>query len=305
MTCILCRNGVFKIVSQKDSKNGLFLKVIICESCGMIQQDPIPSEDEVNEYYSNEYRKDYKKTITPKIKHVFRAGNLALDRINFLKKAQISSGKLLDVGAGGGEFIYISGKLGFDSEGIEPNIGYSQYGKKEYRIDLNTGQLSDVSGQFQIITMFHVLEHIPDPVLTFERLWRLIENDGHVFIEVPNIETSKASPHNIYFRAHIHYFSEATLVASASRYFEKIYSEKNSNLRIIFKKKEIIEDLIFPNSKQISHTTKRLKNKGWIEYLLRGKGYQKIFSRIKQTTIESSLRNKDSLGLLDELIKNQ
>jgi 2-polyprenyl-3-methyl-5-hydroxy-6-metoxy-1,4-benzoquinol methylase len=170
---------------------------------------------------------------------------------------------------------------------------------------LNTGQLSDVSGQFQIITMFHVLEHIPDPVLTFERLWKLIENDGHVFIEVPNIETSKTSPHNIYFRAHIHYFSEATLVASASPYFEKIYSEKNSNLRIIFKKKEIIEDLVFPNSKQISHTTKRLKDKGWIEYLLRGRGYQKIFSRIKQATIESSLRNKDSLGLLDELIKNQ
>ena len=95
MTCVLCRNEVFKILSQKDSKDGLFLKVILCESCGMVQQDPIPSEDKVNEYYSNEYRKDYKKTITPKIKHVFRAGNLALDRINFLKKRGIASGSFL------------------------------------------------------------------------------------------------------------------------------------------------------------------------------------------------------------------
>jgi len=304
MACILCGNKTFNTISTKDSKNRSFLKIVLCESCGMVQQDPIPSEDAVNDYYSNEYRKDYKKTITPKIKHVFRAGNLALDRINFLKKRGIASGKLLDVGAGGGEFVYISGKLGFDSAGIEPNIGYSEYGQTEYGIALNTGQLSDVSSQFKIITMFHVLEHIPDPVLTFESLWKLIEKDGNIFIEVPNIETSKASPQNIYFRAHIHYFSEATLVASASQYFEKIYSERDSNLRIIFRKKEVKEDLILPSSKQVFHTRNRLNSKGWIEYLLRGKGYQKFFSKIKQAFIESSLRNKDSLSLLNELIEH-
>jgi len=304
MACILCGNKTFNTISTKDSKNRSFLKIVLCESCGMVQQDPIPSEDAVNDYYSNEYRKDYKKTITPKIKHVFRAGTLALDRINFLKKRGIVSGKLLDVGAGGGEFVYVSGKLGFDSAGIEPNIGYSEYGQKEYKISLNTGQLSDVSSQFKIITMFHVLEHIPDPVLTFERLWKLIEKDGNIFIEVPNIETSKASPQNIYFRAHIHYFSEATLVASASQYFEKIYSERDSNLRIIFRKKEVKEDLILPSSKQVFHTRNRLNSKGWIEYLLRGKGYQKFFSKIKQAFIESSLRNKDSLSLLNELIEH-
>ena len=304
MACILCGNKTFNTISTKDSKNRSFLKIVLCESCGMVQQDPIPSEDAVNDYYSNEYRKDYKKTITPKIKHVFRAGNLALDRINFLKKRGIASGKLLDVGAGGGEFVYISGKLGFDSEGIEPNIGYSEYGQTEYGIALNTGQLSDVSSQFKIITMFHVLEHIPDPVLTFERLWKLIEKDGNIFIEVPNIETSKASPQNIYFRAHIYYFSEATIVASASQYFEKIYSERDSNLRIIFRKKEVKEDLILPSSKQVFHTRNRLNSKGWIEYLLRGKGYQKFFSKIKQAAIESSLRNKDSLSLLNKLIEH-
>ena len=133
---------------------------------------------------------------------------------------------------------------------------------------------------------------------------KLIEKDGNIFIEVPNIETSKASPNNIYFRAHIHYFSEATLVASASQYFEKIYSERDSNLRIIFRKKEVKEDLILPSSKQVFHTRNRLNSKGWIEYLLKGKGYQKFFSKIKQAFIESSLHNKDSLSLLTELIEH-
>ena len=64
-----------------------------------------------NEYYSNEYREDYKKTFTPQKKHVFRAGQLALERIKFLKERNIFQGSLLDVGAGGGEFTYLSGKL--------------------------------------------------------------------------------------------------------------------------------------------------------------------------------------------------
>ena len=303
MNCILCKQENFKIVSRVDSKNSSLLMVVLCNVCGMVQQNPLPSEGEVNEYYSNEYRQDYKKTYIPKKKHVFRAGNLAIERLEVLKKNGIINGRLLDIGAGGGEFTYISGKLGFNSKGVEPNIGYSEYGKKEYRINLDTGQLADISGQFQLITMFHVLEHIPNPVLTFEKLWKLIESDGSVFIEVPNIETNKASPHNIYFRAHIHYFSEATLVASASPYFEKIYSEKNSNLRIIFRKKEIKGEMALPNLKQVSHVTKRLEDKGWSEYLIRGEGYKKFFSRVKQTIVESSLQKKDSLGLLNKLIK--
>lgn len=292
----------FDLVSSIDAKNNSFLKVSLCKACGMVQQNPIPSEKEVYEYYSNEYRNDYKKTYVPKIKHIFRAGNLALDRLDFLKKNGIINGKLLDVGAGGGEFTYISEKLGFNSKGVEPNIGYSEYGKKEYGINILTGQLADISEKFQLITMFHVLEHIPNPVSTFEKLWNLIESDGHIFIEVPNIETNEASPHNIYFKAHIHYFSEATLVASASPYFEKIYSEKNSNLRIIFRKKETKEALELPNLKQILYTSKRLADKGWVEYLIKGKGYKKLFSRLKKTIIESLLLKRRGLLLLNDLI---
>ncbi|MDC1046748.1 methyltransferase domain-containing protein [Candidatus Pseudothioglobus singularis] len=130
----------------------------------MIQQDPIPPEDAVNEYYSNEYREDYKKTFTPKTKHVYRAGKLALERIKFLKERNILQGSLLDVGAGGGEFTYLSSKLGFTSEGIEPNVGYSNFARKEYGINIQTGHLSDIHQKFDLITMFHALEHIPNPI---------------------------------------------------------------------------------------------------------------------------------------------
>jgi transcription elongation factor Elf1 len=75
MSCILCEQKNLKIISRTDSKNNSSLNIFLCNVCGMVQQNPIPSEDEVNEYYSSVYRQDYKKTYVPKIKHVFRAGN--------------------------------------------------------------------------------------------------------------------------------------------------------------------------------------------------------------------------------------
>ena len=81
---------------------------------------------------------------------------------------------------------------------------------------------------------------------------------GHVLIEVPNIETNDASPHNIYFKAHIHYFSEATLIASASPYFEVVVSDNSSNLRILFKKRTERQEPVLPSASQIQFTKKRV-----------------------------------------------
>jgi len=305
MSCVLCKQDNFLTVSKKDAKNNAFLKVSFCKSCGMVQQEPIPTDEEVGEYYATEYRLDYKKTFAPKLKHILRAGNLALDRITFLQKNGIAEGKLLDVGAGGGEFTYLCGLTGFESEGVEPNVGYSDYAQNEYGVNIKTGQLSDVEGQFQVITMFHVLEHIPNPVTTFEKLWGLLIDKGYLFIEVPNIETNDASPHNIYFKAHIHYFSEATLISAASPYFELIMIENQSNLRIIFRKKSASEKLVLPSKAQVDNTNKRLQQKGWLEYIFRGKACQKLYCRIKTIIIEANLPKQSGLDLLQKIFDNK
>jgi 2-polyprenyl-3-methyl-5-hydroxy-6-metoxy-1,4-benzoquinol methylase len=306
MICILCQKNDLKIVSTIDSKNKYsVLKVVFCKSCGMVQQNPIPSDEEVNEYYSKDYRQDYKKTYVPKIKHVYRAGNLALERINFLKERNFLKGTLLDVGAGGGEFTYLSGRLGFNSEGIEPNVGYSNYARQEYGINIQTGQLADVIRKFDLITMFHALEHIPNPVKTFQLLYQLLNKDGILFIEVPNIETNDASPHNIYFKAHIHYFSASTLTSAASNYFEKIDEDIGSNLRIIFKRKIDVEDnLTFPSSEQVNQVATRLQKKGWFEYLIYGRGYKKLPIRIKQLFIESRLNYESGIKVLNDILRD-
>lgn len=122
-----------------DAKSQETLHVAICKGCGLVQQDPIPSEQELHHFYTHNYRVDYKKTYTPKPKHVYRAGMAGLDRLRFLKRNGLAGGKLLDIGAGGGEFVYLSKRSGYRSVGVEPNIGYSEFAKSQYGVQVTTG----------------------------------------------------------------------------------------------------------------------------------------------------------------------
>src|SRR3954468_2185384 len=99
MKCALCgAEDLFDEVSHKDAKSNERLLVSMCKKCGLVQQTPIPSSDELKIYYSHNYRKDYKKTYAPRPEHIYRAGRTAIPRIDFLGSAGISGGKLLDIG---------------------------------------------------------------------------------------------------------------------------------------------------------------------------------------------------------------
>ncbi len=303
MPCALCKNNTFSEIANKDAKTSESLHIVLCDTCGLIQQSPIPTEDELKIYYSHHYRLDYKKAYTPKPKHIYRSGKTALQRLQFLQQVNISKGRLLDIGAGGGEFVYLSSKQGFEAQGIEPNIGYSEYAEAEYCCRLETAELDQVQGRYDIITMFHVLEHLPSPVNVFERLHSLLNSQGVLFIEVPWIEAKDASPHNIFFKAHIFYFSVDTLIACASQYFDVIKIDTSSNLKILFRAKPVPSNLELPDSDSVKKLKEQLKNKGWLEYLFAGKGCLKFFKNILRNLEENKAKRLQPKEILDKMIE--
>ena len=306
MSCALCRGNDFKRISEKDSKNKGKLIVCFCNSCSMVSQNPIPTEHQVEQYYATEYRQDYKQVFEPKLKHIYRAGNLALDRLGFLTKNNVASGKLLDVGAGGGEFTYVSSQLGFDSTGIEPNIGYSNYAKDQYQANVKTGQLDDIDGKFDVITMFHVMEHIPDPIKTFKKLYDLLNEDGLLFIEVPNIESFSQSPGNTFFKAHIHYFSAATLIACASQYFVSVdLDNSDNNIRILFNRRPSIIEFELPKKNVIESSKSLITQKSWVNYVFKGRGYLKALNRIRVIIQDMRLAKIEPKAILNAIVSKQ
>jgi 2-polyprenyl-3-methyl-5-hydroxy-6-metoxy-1,4-benzoquinol methylase len=259
---------------------------MLCSTCGLVQQSDIPTQDQLRIYYSHHYRTDYKKAYAPKLKYVFRAGKAAKNRLEFLRSSGVArdhtDSAFLDIGAGGGEMVFAAAKAGCKAKGIEPNEGYSSFARDAYGIEVATGDLEDVQESgFDVITMFHVLEHMPDPVAVFQRLHQIIKNDGYLLVEVPNIEQADASPSNIFFKAHLFYFSRATLLAAASLGFDAVRVEDQGNLRVLLRKRRELAPTVLPSQADVERTKRRLEQKGWVEYLTIGGGWRRPFQRIK------------------------
>jgi hypothetical protein len=135
------------------------------------------------------------------------------------------------------------------------------------------------------------------------KIYNILNDGGYFFVEVPNILQKDASPHNIYFKAHLFYYSKYPLISAASRYFDPISVTDDGNLRILFKKKQKPLDVeILPNRNDVADTQKRLQQKGWFEYLFIGGGILKPLKRIRQIYIESKLdKSQKPRLLLDQL----
>ncbi len=303
--CKLCFNDLNSFKLIKDAKSREKLEIAFCECCGFVQQKNIPNDDELKIYYSHTYRQDYKKTYRPKLKHVYRAGGAAIDRLEMLLRHTENSNalKLLDIGAGGGEFVYLACRTGFRAFGIEPNFGYSEYARDEYGVEVSTSTIDELPKESSdVVTLFHVLEHLAKPEETVKRIYETLNPNGYLFIEVPNILQNDASPHNIFFKAHLYYYSVDTLMAVTSKYFEALEINDNGNIRAIFKKRSVpLFEILLPNKASVKRAKQRLDEKGWVEYLFIGGGIYKPFKRVKQLFFEKNLNYPRARAVLDSM----
>jgi transcription elongation factor Elf1 len=71
-SCKLCGASEADFSDHKDAKSKEILSIAFCQSCGLVQQAEIPSDEALKIYYSHNYRTDYKNTYKPKLKYVFR-----------------------------------------------------------------------------------------------------------------------------------------------------------------------------------------------------------------------------------------
>ena len=291
MHCAICESDRLGLVADTDSKSGQPLHVFHCETCGLIQQAPLPDEEELKKYYSTQYRIDYKGIWHPKPKHVLRSARSARQRLDFLVRAGIRPGSLLDIGAGSGEFVTLANRAGFDASGLEPNRGYSEYARREYEAPVETGNLADARGRHDVITLFHVLEHLRSPLQVFEQLHALLRPGGRLFIEVPWALSGSISPTNLYFKAHLFYFDVDSLAAAASRHFEVVASETNGNLRMLLEPRPCPQPLRLPDPGYAATVRRRIDSHGWIHYLTTGQGWLKPAWRIRRLWQEQRVRS--------------
>jgi 2-polyprenyl-3-methyl-5-hydroxy-6-metoxy-1,4-benzoquinol methylase len=173
------------------------------EELDMLITHPQPSLDVLGEYYeSADYisHTDSKRSLFEKAYH-FVKGIALKNKLNLINSLQPNKGKILDIGAGTGEFLSVAKQNGWKTTGVEPS-------DKAKQIAINKGvsfveaiaQLEDRS--FDVITMWHVLEHVPDLDHQIKELKRLLKPTGSLIIAVPNFKSFDAEYYGKFWAAY-------------------------------------------------------------------------------------------------------
>lgn len=230
-TCPSCRQSGGTVLNTRDGKTGEPLVVVQCDHCGLGHVEPMPTAQALEDWYAHHYRQDYKGATTPRLSHVLRAARIALERWEWASRGAAfrMPQRTLDIGASSGEWVYLLHSLGANARGVEPHQGYSAFARESLGIDVVAGTLQQhlpgmPQGSFDLVSMFHVLEHLAEPVETLQAIARLLSPQGLLFIEVPDA-AGMSSPGNTFFRAHTLYFSAHSLRALAQAAGFDIVSE--------------------------------------------------------------------------------
>jgi SAM-dependent methyltransferase len=250
--CNLCGARDFEVVGTAD-RDGRPLRTVMCRRCGLIWTNPRPSVADMDAYYATDYRADYTGAAAPPLRKIVRGMLGAHDRRRGLRpllgdvgpnaRAPHGPRRVLDVGCGAGEFVYLLRRERIDASGVEPGREYADFAGRVLGIPVQTATVETAvvpPGSQDVVTMFHALEHVPDPkrVLTTMRGW--LKKGGMLVVEVPNVESTVQAPSHRFHYAHLHHFTGATLgalgEAAGLRLVRTYYSDDGGNVTCVFRR---------------------------------------------------------------------
>jgi len=227
-------------LTVKDhSVSGEDFQLVHNEELDMLETVPQPSANTLSEYYKSEdyiSHTDSKRNWFEKAYHFVRG--MALKRkLKLINSFPVSGKTILDVGSGTGDFLQTAKNNSWNVYGIEPNekaraIANSK--TKNQVFDTNTLQEFE-SETFDVITLWHVLEHLPNLETEIQNLNRLLKPNGRLVIAVPNFKSYDAKHYNAFWAAydvprHLWHFSQTSI----SKLFSKNNLEIEKTLPMTF-----------------------------------------------------------------------
>ena len=187
------------------------------ESLDMLVTSPQPDSENLGKYYdSPNYisHTDGNKSLFEKLYQAVK--NIALkNKLNLINSLSENKGKILDIGAGTGDFLAFVKQNGWQTIGVEPSQKAKEIAlKKEVEFANETSELENQS--FDIITMWHVLEHVPDLEKQIHELKRLLKPNGTLIVAAPNFKSFDANHYKEFWAAydvpiHFWHFSKTAI----------------------------------------------------------------------------------------------
>ncbi len=212
--CALCGGGESAPVCVNDA-----LEVARCAVCGLVFVNPQPTEAALRKYHAAQslLQQDgwssYFQHTPAQIRELWE------ERFGDLRR-WINGGvpRLLDVGCGYGDFLHVARESGWRVEGFEFSPAAAEVCRSRYGLRVAVGDLLELEfaeGSFELITMWHVLEHLRHPLAVLRRCRALLEPGGVLALEVPNLNflVRKSYRYPLSRTLHLYHFTPTTLAA--------------------------------------------------------------------------------------------
>ena len=190
-----------------------------CLNCGLLYTMPRPSKDKIGEYYkSEEYysHQENKKGFIPRIYEQVKKVNLKHKYKLATQGKQV--GKMLDIGCGVGDFLHTAESYGWQCIGVEPSEDAKAIARQRTTANiLSSEELENLpDASFDVITMWHVLEHVDDLKWQVAQLQRLIKQEGRIVIALPNYKSYDGQYYKEQWAAydvprHLSHFNRSTI----------------------------------------------------------------------------------------------
>lgn len=203
-----------------------------CKDCSFVFTNPRPEENNLEKYYQSDEYFSHSKKKKGLITFLYDAvKNYSLNKKYQLISKIIPEGNILDIGCATGEFLNYFKLKGWNCMGIEPAENPRNYAIENYHLEVKTEDALDnfTKESFDVITMWHVLEHVPNLKERIQQIERLLKPDGLLIIALPNYLSWDAKHYETFWAGydvprHLYHFSQQSISTFLLKYHFSIFN---------------------------------------------------------------------------------
>src|SRR6185369_2925154 len=198
-SCPVCNKEAYELflVTKDHSITQESFNLVVCKNCDFVFTNPRPDEKSISFYYESPNYISHSSTNEGLINKLYKLVRTysSKKKLALIEKYAGSDKTILDFGCGTGSFLNECKSNGWSVKGIEPNKQARELARKEYNLVINDeSEIENINPKsFQIITLWHVLEHVHNLRQRIKDLSRLLKNDGKIFIALPNYTSYDAT----------------------------------------------------------------------------------------------------------------
>lgn len=267
--CNLCGSSEFGLLFTVDGYD-----IVKCSQCGLVYLNPQPNEQEIHDLYfkqklvrsggSEEILAAYLKDKA-KFTAVYKTWLLQIEKYK-------NKGRLLDIGCAAGFFLNYARENGWEVKGIDISDWAISIARKELELDVIQGTLPEANfpdEYFDVVTMFDVLEHLPNPSCELQIVRRILKRDGLLVVNVPNIDSFIAKINGKHWNKlippqHLYHFTPGHLLKMLEKGSFKILSIKTNN--------GDPGEMVFSTCVGLANTTSERAVSGFVQFYRKHKG---------------------------------